>query len=310
MKAFFTGTVSVILFILMLLFPTEVFSGAQDGLLLWFQIVFPTLFPFMLISDLMLSTGGLALIAETAGKFFRRIFAVSKNGAFAVIAGFLCGYPMGARVTADLVRNRSISTEEGQYLLSFCNNASPAFIMNFIVWKTFERKDLTAVTLIILTGVPIFLSFLFRPYYLHGQKKFSPICIHENRKAADYDFSMLDNSIIKSFESIVKVGGYIIFFSMLFDVLSSFVSGNSFVRYFLPLLEMTNGITILGSTGINIEKLYPLILGLTSFGGICAAAQTRCMIQNTGLKILPYITQKLAAAAAASLAGYFYMYML
>ena len=49
---------------------------------------------------------------------------------------------MGAKITADLIRNQSISVEEGTYLLSFCNNTSPIFIMNFLVWKTLDRKEL------------------------------------------------------------------------------------------------------------------------------------------------------------------------
>lgn len=34
---------------------------------------------------------------------------------------------MGAKVIADLVREKHISSEEGTYLLGFCNNVSPAF---------------------------------------------------------------------------------------------------------------------------------------------------------------------------------------
>ena len=52
---------------------------------------------------------------------------------------------------------------------------------------------------------------------------------------------------------------------------------------------------------------YPLVLGLTSFGGLCAAAQTSSMLEGTGLKMLPYLIEKLAAGTAASLAGYLYI---
>ena len=96
------GIGAVLLFAAMLAFPREVFHGAEEGLLLWFQIVFPTLFPFMLIASLLLAGGGLKLIASLFGGICRKIFATSGNGSFAVLAGFLCGYPMGAKVTADL----------------------------------------------------------------------------------------------------------------------------------------------------------------------------------------------------------------
>ena len=93
----------------MLLFPRAVFNGASEGLLLWFQIVFPTLFPFMLITNLLMESGGLACISRILRRPFRRIFGVSGNGSFAVLAGFLCGYPMGAKVTADLLRSGRIT---------------------------------------------------------------------------------------------------------------------------------------------------------------------------------------------------------
>ena len=98
----------------MLFSPREVFSGAEDGLLLWFNTVFPTLFPFMLVSGLMMAGGGLDVISGIFGKALGRIFAVSGSGAFAVLTGFLCGYPMGAKAAADLLRSGRITKSEGQ----------------------------------------------------------------------------------------------------------------------------------------------------------------------------------------------------
>ena len=68
------------------------FTGAADGLLLWFNTIFPTLFPFMFITAILLKSGGLNIIANVLGKPLGKIFSVSAAGAFSVIAGFLCGY--------------------------------------------------------------------------------------------------------------------------------------------------------------------------------------------------------------------------
>ena len=94
-------------FLLMLCYPKEVFNGASEGLLLWFQILFPTLFPFLLITDLLMATGGIRMISKVLSVPFGILFRVSGEGSFAVVAGFLCGYPMGAKITADLIRNQS-----------------------------------------------------------------------------------------------------------------------------------------------------------------------------------------------------------
>lgn len=309
MKQLLSGLPVLVLFLAMLFSPKAVFEGAESGLLLWFQVVFPTLFPFMLVSGLMLSGGGLAVISRIFGRLFSTLFATSPNGSFAVIAGFLCGYPMGAKVSADLVRSGRISRDEGAYLLSFCNNTSPIFIMNFIVWKTFDREELMIPTLLILIGVPAFLSLFFRRFYLKGRKKFSDLSDKKKNNVKLLNFEMLDSCLADSFESIVKVGLYIIFFSILIALPGKLSAGHPLLAGILPALEMTNGILMIHKAAPDLTVSYPLILGLTSFGGFCSAAQTKCMLKAASLPILPYIIQKLTAAAAASLLGILYMHV-
>ena len=306
LRQYIPGITAVLLFISMLLSPRAVFSGAEDGLLLWFQIVFPTLFPFMLVSALMMAGGGLSVISGLFGKVLGRIFATSGNGAFAVLTGFLCGYPMGAKVTADLLRAGRITRNAGCYLLSFCNNTSPAFIMNFIIWKTLGQDGLTVPSLLILFGVPVLLSFLFRRFYLHGEKRFRSPEKNDGDERNTLDFAAFDSCMMNSFEGIVKVGGYIISFSILIALLGEF-SDIAFFKAVLPSLEITNGIVMLHNGIADARVSYPLIMGLTSFGGFCSVAQTDCMIRGTGISIFPYIAQKLAAFLAASSLAYLYL---
>ena len=89
MKHFPAGIAVTALFASMLLFPKAVFHGASEGLLLWFQIIFPTLFPFLVVTSLLMTTGGLRFIAGLFGNPLRHFLGVSHPGSFAVIAGFL-----------------------------------------------------------------------------------------------------------------------------------------------------------------------------------------------------------------------------
>ena len=305
MKHFPAGIFVTALFAAMLIFPQAVFSGAEEGLLLWFQIIFPTLFPFLVVTSLLLSSGGLNLITRLFGGLFRRIFRVTQNGAFAVLAGFLCGYPMGAKVTADLLRAEKISDREARYLLSFCNNTSPVFIINFIVWKTFGDERLMLPTLLILIGSPVLMSFIFRRIYLKGRHPEPSAALKE--KKTRFDFSVLDSCMMNSFEAIVKVGGYIILFSVLLSLLEELSGQHSILMAAAPALEVTNGILLLSSSVSDPGLRYAAVLGLTSFGGLCSAAQTKCMLERTGLSVIPYIIQKLTTAAAASLLSFIYL---
>jgi sporulation integral membrane protein YlbJ len=307
MKHFPAGIFVTALFAAMLIFPQAVFSGAEEGLLLWFQIIFPTLFPFLVVTSLLLSSGGLNLITRLFGGLFRRIFRVTQNGAFAVLAGFLCGYPMGAKVTADLLRAEKISDREARYLLSFCNNTSPVFIINFIVWKTFGDERLMLPTLLILIGSPVLMSFIFRRIYLKGRHPFPEPSAALKEKKTRFDFSVLDSCMMNSFEAIVKVGGYIILFSVLLSLLEELSGQHSILMAAAPALEVTNGILLLSSSVSDPGLRYAAVLGLTSFGGLCSAAQTKCMLERTGLSVIPYIIQKLTTAAAASLLSFIYL---
>ena len=108
-----------------------------------------------------------------------------------------------------------------------------------------------------------------------------------------------------SFEAITKVGGYMILFSVLIALSENLASCFPAVQILLPVLEITNGIQLIGMSAVSFPVKY--ILALSAFGGICAAAQTQCMIQKAGFSIFPYITQKLATALVTSLLGILYL---
>ena len=319
MKRTLTGLGIVLLFSFMLLSPKAVFSGASSGLLLWFQTILPTLFPFLLVSNLLLATGSIHYLTSAFSKICRTFLSVSDCGSFAVITGFLCGYPMGAKTAADLNTQGYITHREACYLLSFCNNTSPVFIMNYIVYQTLEDETLLLPTLFILLVSPLFVSLITRCIYkmslidrVGNQNTFARSAAfstpaEERSKEPGFSFRQLDHCIMDSCETLVKVGGYII----LFSVLSSIVSSSPFPlpgsKFFLPFLEVTNGISMIGSASMSMRFKYPMLLGLTSFGGFCAVMQTQSMVQKAGLPIFPYFTEKLAAALTASSLGYLYM---
>ncbi len=319
MKYSIAAVMCVFLFLCMLLAPGAVFEGACSGLLLWFHTVLPTLFPFLAVSNLLLMTGSIRYISDAVGGIFARLFGVSKNGSFCVLAGFLCGYPVGAKMAADLVCEGYISKKEGEYLLSFCNNTSPSFIMNFLVLKTLGRKDLLMPTLAILLLSPVLVSLFTRRIYRRaGSTSFLSSGqtggYAGNRKRPDphpesggHFLKLLDKSIMDSFETLVKIGGYIILFSVLLTLLQKLPIHTSAFTCLLSLLEITNGTVILGGLALSFQIQYPMLLFLNAFGGLCAAAQTQCMIQRAGLPFVPYLIEKLAAALTASLLGTLYL---
>ncbi|MEG0720402.1 MAG: transporter [Lachnospiraceae bacterium] len=298
-------------FIGMLFFPQKVFAGASDGLLLWFQIVLPTLLPFMILSNLLIHTDAITYIARFLGPLITTLFGTSKHGSFAVIVGFLCGYPMGAKVTADLLKEGRIHFSESRYLLSFCNNTSPIFILSYMLWQNLDRKDLLAPTLIILYGAPILTSFFFRRiYHIHGHSSQFFEQSRATPSSSRTGFALLDSCIMDGFSTITKVGGYIILFSILITLLKGLPFHSFFWnKIVLPSLEITNGIPFLCQHTHSFSLRYILVLSLTSFGGWCSIAQTKCMLNDTGISIIPYIAEKLLTTLVTSFFAIFYLFI-
>lgn len=300
MKQIFYAIASIAFFFLMLCFPKETLSGASDGLLLWFQIVLPTLLPFFILTNLLIHTNSIVYISYVCSPLLQRLFSVSANGSFAVLAGFLCGYPVGAKVTADLAKTKRISLSEAKYLLSFCNNTSPAFIMSYIVIQNLKDESLLIPTMLILYISPVLCSFLFRKFYHINRNAIASNDIKNSKLC--FSFEIFDNSILNAFENITKVGGYIILFSILFSFGKLLP-----ITHLLPFLEITNGIPHILSLFTDFEVSYILILSLTSFGGFCAIAQTSAMLTDTKLSIVSYTIEKLATMAVTSLLAFLYV---
>ena len=300
MKRFLIIFSIVCFFILMLCFPKETFAGASNGLLLWFQIILPTLLPFIIISNLLVHTNAVSYISKTIHPSIQKFFSVSKNGSYAVLVGFLCGYPMGAKVISDLLKTKRISKNEGQYLLSFCNNTSPMFIISFIVMQNFKDETLLMGTLGILFLSPLICSLLFKKRYdITSSIKYQP----ETRDDTFvFHFRIIDECIMNGFETITKVGGYVILFSVLFSLCSKF----SLIGI-LPMLEITNGIMMISNVGLSIKYVFPFVLAITSFGGFCSVAQTYSIICDTELSIFSYVIQKLITALVTSLFAIIYI---
>ena len=305
MKRYFTSLCVIALFVLMLLFPQPVFKGASSGLLLWFNVILPTLLPFIIVSNLLIDTRAIDAISKVFGPVMCRLFGVTRYGSFAVIAGFLCGYPMGGKVTADLLRKQYITQKEGQYLLSFTNNTSPMFIISYVVWQNLKDTSRTIPALLILILSPVICSFLFRIYYhpYAGYNSSQPRTLSKASSA-----SLMDSCIMNGFETITKVGGYIMLFSILISLFQKLpVDHFLYSLLLLPSLEMTNGIPLLCASSLSGDACFILTLALTSFGGWCSVAQTRSMVQGTGLPIVPYIIEKLITTLVTSLLAFAYI---
>jgi sporulation integral membrane protein YlbJ len=282
--------------------PAKTFEGALDGLLLWFHTVLPTLYPFMILSSLLIQTDAFTYISSVCSPLFCRLFHISPASSFAILGGFLCGYPMGANITCQLIENDKINKEEGAYLLSFCNNTSPMFIINYVLIQMLRTDQLLIPGMVIAFMSPIICSQLFYYFCYKNRFKITDSHVAISTGCSNNFFNILNQSIIKSSETIIQIGGYMMIFSVLIHLFSSDQN-----LLFLSSLEISNGIELISSTHYSKSIKWILSLALVSFGGFCSLAQTKSIIQNSSLPIMKYAKEKLITAFVTSLLAIIYL---
>lgn len=286
--------------------PAEAVEAAKSGLLLWFNVIIPNLLPFIILSNLIIKLNAASYITFIVYPFLKPLLGISKDGCYAVITGFFCGYPMGAKITSDLVSHQKVSKREGEYLLSFCNNVSPVFIINYIVNESFHSKELLIPVFLILYLSPVLCAAILNPFYRKDLNQKQP----DWKEAPDelIDFKIVDASIMDGFETITKLGGYIIIFALISQMLMHIPVNNEAVKcIIISLTEITNGISISARTAIDFGTKFVLILSCVSFGGLSCAAQTQSMIKNSSLSLPKYILSKLLNMLITSVLAIIYL---
>lgn len=285
-KVFIAGLFFMI--ILFVIYPDIVSNGAEKGLMLWFRIIIPSLMPFMVVSSLFVKLHVTGYISRIFYPVFHHIFGLSEEGCYPAVVGMLSGYPLGAATAGDMYKQKIISRSEAQYILGFCNNASPMFMIEYIGVKCLKLNKPVVMLMIIYASAVI--NAWISGY--KGDKSLKGV----NNKHTGKNYSVMeaiDESIINSAVVLVKVGGYIILFSII----------TSFVQY-LPIptmikivgygiLEITTGSEVISSSGIVPLIRKSVIAGICAFGGLSSVAQTSGVLIGTDLSVRKYLIQKI-----------------
>lgn len=305
--------------ILLFLFPYASYKGASYGLMLWFLNVLPTLLPFIIVSNLIIRLNIAGKISHILYPVVGRLFKVSANGCYPILIGFISGLPIGAKVVADLVQDKRINHKEGEFLLSMCNNASPIFIMSYIATNQLKMPSMRLPLFIIIYGSSIISADLYRTYKNRPEKYSNkehniakePIKAQSTYQSEKFSFVDLDNSIMNGFEVITKIGGYIILFSILVQIINEIGPSTShFKAVAMGLLEITTGTDQICHIRIDNNIKIVLVSMITAFGGLSGLAQTKSVLGESRLSIKSYFFVKLLSAFMALLLSILYVLLI
>jgi len=301
--------ITALLFIFLLLTNSvNSISLVNTGLTTWSKHMIPSLFPFMVLSGILIRTGISRQLSNMFYPLLGKLFRLSPDCIYVIIMGFLCGFPMGASIIADSLSLKKITQREANLLLAFCNNIGPIYFISFVsaacpyypLW----------ITLSIMYVVPLLYGLILRytnyrdiPYYypsIYNTKKY-PIQTTTAKNYSKFPSSITDNtgymysieeSIAKALTSIMTLGAYMVIFNVL-----QLPFYNTFYQLPTKTLCIIKGLIEINS-GINSIKVHPELYSIVysiflPFGGLCCIFQTYAMLKDTPLSLSSYLIHKI-----------------
>lgn len=328
-----TGSALVMLFVLtMVLQPGVVFAGAVAGLKTWWNIVFPSLLPFFIASELLIGFGIVNFMGVLLEPVMRPLFNVPGSGSFVMAMGYSSGYPIGAMITARLRDEGHCTRLEAQRLLAFTNNSSPLFMLVAVPVGMFNNPSLGYIIAGAHYLANLTLGLLLRFYgrrdpeatwrpkapegtlFRRAVREMLRVQREEQRPPG----KILGDAVRNAVNNLLNIGGFIILFSVIIQLLTTYgcidllagLLGAMLVPLgFNPellnaiacgLFEMTTGTRMIAEAAVPLTQQLIAVAIILAWSGLSIQAQVASMIARTDLRMLPFVLTRLAHGVLAA----------
>jgi len=143
-----TTNLIIVIFLLITVFymitcSNNVIESVTFSISIWKDNLFPTLFPFFIVSNLLLKYGFVELIGKILTLPMQKLFKLPGEAGFVLAASLFSGFPSGAKYTKDLVSENKLTKEEGARLLTFTHYSNPLFILGMVGTILLNNKTLS-----------------------------------------------------------------------------------------------------------------------------------------------------------------------
>lgn len=299
-------------------FPQESVSASIRGLDMWLEIVFPSLLPFFIVSEMLIGFGVVKFIGILLEPLMRPLFRVPGVGGFAWAMGMASGFPAGAKFTVRLRQEGQLTKTEAERLVSFTNSSNPLFIFGAVSVGFFNNAKLGVMLALAHYLGNITVGLVMRFYGKNEpQKKLDKkqnslrsalSALHQTRINDNRPIGkLLGDAVMSSVQTLLMIGGFIILFSVINKLLfhlhitAFFAEGiEAIFKFFhLPgelsipfisgLFEITLGSQLISqiqeATLMEQAIVTSLILG---FSGLSIHAQVASILAQTDIRFKPF----------------------
>ncbi|MCA0990113.1 sporulation integral membrane protein YlbJ [Pseudalkalibacillus hwajinpoensis] len=324
MKTIMLATSVTFVALAVIIFPDHTLEASKSGLSMWWNIVFPSLLPFFIISELLIGIGVVRFIGIILEPLMRPLFRVPGSGAFVFAMGIASGFPAGAKYTAHLRQNNDITAIEGERLVSFTNCSNPLFIFAAVAVGFFHNPALGVILAIAHYTGNILVGFVMRFHHPEDAQPTEMIrssesriglaftALHQTRLIDPRPFGkMMGDAVHSSIKTLLMVGGFIILFSVLNELLgvigiAAILAG--VIRSILLLLqlspeldipllsgmfEITLGSRLASESSTTLLAQAIVTSFILAFNGFSVQAQVASILADTDIRFKPFFFARL-----------------
>jgi sporulation integral membrane protein YlbJ len=273
----------LLLLLLMIPFYGEAMRiGVVRGIRLCVSTIIPSVFPFMILSSVMIGYSVFDHM-DFLSLPFEKLFHVGKSGLPAFLCGSLCGFPLGAKCAAEAYMQGYLSKDESERLIGFSSNASPAFVICGIgAMRKSIAEGVLLYVVMLLSAIIVGIIF--------GIKKEA----HPRRvmyKTQNFSFT---DTVERAGINTLYVCSYLLLFSALIGVLQAFFLKNSVISaIFLPFFEIGSATAFLAKVDLPSGFSMALTAFAVSFGGLSVHLQSAGLLRGTKISMKHYYIAKL-----------------
>jgi len=304
----------------LIVYTENCIATGRKAVSLCLETVAPSLFPFFVVSNIIIGMGYAQDISFLFEPIMRKLFNVSGACACAFLMGIIGGYPVGARTAIELYNKRLCTKAEAERLLSFCNNSGPAFILGIVGSAIFDSRGAGFLLYAAHLCASVTVGIIFRRYKADNSVKTS-VSITKDREEVKFSSVFVD-SVRTAMSSIINISAFVIFFAVAVDMLfssgiftaaakalSSVLSpiGIDFEKasqLLTGLLEITSGLWSLSGASSAFNARLAMAAFILGWAGISVHCQALSFLGNSGLSFTPYFCGKFLHAVLSAVYTY------
>lgn len=319
-KNLFATIILTILIASIVVNPILCITAVIEGSKLYFNKVFTSLFPFLILSNLILCYDGIYIYSNIFGKLLCKPLNLPSECSFVLLVSMLCGYPLGAKFACELYDKRIIDYNTCSSLLNIASNPGPLFVIGAVGTSMLKNTQIGYILLFSSYTSCFLIGLIYKKNSLNIKEYHRSV--HKN---VDINFGYaIRNSIESSIQVCLSIGGFVVFFyviikfiqsSYIFSNLILFISNILNVNIAilsgltLGLIEMTNGCFIISSSYISIILKTVLISFLISFSGISIISQVYSFTYKYNFSLKRYIKIKAIQGVISSITSMIILFL-